>query len=81
MMNATVEMLPAIRAVLPSMGAPTVVPLAEDGQIAVHAAVEADQMWQVLPALKDLGYDKLPARKGPAPASAPPAASPSTPKP
>ena len=35
----------------------------------------------VLPALKDLGYDKLPARKGPAPANAPPAASPSTPKP
>ena len=35
MMNATVEMLPAIRAVLPSMGAPTVLPLAVDGEIAV----------------------------------------------
>ena len=35
----------------------------------------------VLPALKDLGYDKLPARKGPAPANAPPAASPPAPKP
>lgn len=30
----------------------------------------------VLPALKDLGYDKLPPRKGPAPANAPPAPKP-----
>ncbi len=59
MMNATVEMLPAIRAVLPSMGAPTVLPLAEDGEIAVHAAVEADQMWQVLPALKAAGASSI----------------------
>ncbi len=59
MMNATVEMLPAIRAVLPSMGAPTVLPLAGDGEIAVHAAVEADQMWQVLPALKAAGASSI----------------------
>ncbi len=59
MMNATVEMLPAIRAVLPSMGAPTVLPLAVDGEIAVHAAVEADQMWQVLPALKAAGASSI----------------------
>ena len=32
MMNATVETLPAIRAVLPSMGAPTVLPLADEGE-------------------------------------------------
>ena len=32
-----------IRAVLPSMGAPSVLELAEPGQIAIHAAVEADR--------------------------------------
>jgi ATP phosphoribosyltransferase len=55
MLNTTVEDLPGIREVLPSMGAPTVLPLAEEGQIAVHAAVEADDVWRVLPALKAAG--------------------------
>ena len=50
MMNATTETLPAIRDVLPSMGAPTVVPLASDGDVAVHAAVAADEVWSLLPA-------------------------------
>ena len=45
MMNATTETLPAIRAVLPSMGAPTVLELADEGAIAVHAAVAADDVW------------------------------------
>ena len=59
MMNATVETLPAIRAVLPSMGAPTVVPLAEEGQIAVHAAVDVGEIWSLLPALKDAGATSI----------------------
>ena len=59
MMNATVAELPAIRSVLPSLGAPTVLPLADEGQIAIHAAVEADQVWQVLPALKAAGATSI----------------------
>lgn len=59
MMNARVDDLPAIRDVLPSMGAPTVLPLAVDGEIAVHAAVEADAMWDVLPALKRAGATSI----------------------
>jgi ATP phosphoribosyltransferase len=59
MMNATVDSLPAIRAVLPSMGAPTVLPLADEGQIAVHAAVEADDVWSVLPRLRDAGATSI----------------------
>jgi ATP phosphoribosyltransferase len=55
MMNAKRSDLPAIRAVLPSMGAPTVLPLADEGEIAVHAAVEADSIWELLPALKRAG--------------------------
>ena len=59
MMNATVEALPAIRAVLPSMRAPTVLPLADEGQIAVHAAVDAGDIWSVLPALKAAGASSI----------------------
>jgi len=59
MMNATSETLPAIRAVLPSMGAPTVLTLASVGDIAVHAAVAADDIWSLLPALRDAGATSI----------------------
>ena len=52
MLNAAETDLPAIRAILPGMGAPSVLPLAEHGQIAVHAAVEVDDIWELLPLLK-----------------------------
>jgi ATP phosphoribosyltransferase len=59
MMNATVETLPAIRAVLPSMGAPTVLTLADPDAIAVHAAVDADDIWTLLPALREAGASSI----------------------
>lgn len=59
MMNARVEDLPAIRAVLPSMGAPTVLPLADEGAIAVHAAVDVDEVWSILPRLRDAGASSI----------------------
>ena len=59
MMNAAADALPEITAVLPSMGAPSVLPLASEGQIAVHAAVEADDVWTLLPALKQAGASSI----------------------
>ena len=59
MMNASVESLQAIRDVLPSMDAPTVLPLADEGQIAVHAAVDAGDIWQLLPSLKAAGATSI----------------------
>ena len=59
MMNAAVEDLAAIRAILPSMGAPTVLQLADEGEIAVHAAVDADDVWTLLPALKEAGASSI----------------------
>jgi ATP phosphoribosyltransferase len=41
------------------MGAPTVMPLADDGQIAVHAAVDADEVWSLLPELKSAGASSI----------------------
>jgi ATP phosphoribosyltransferase len=59
MMNAHVDDLPAIRAVLPGMGAPSVLQLAEQGEIAVHAAVDADDVWSLLPVLREAGATSI----------------------
>lgn len=59
MMNAPAAALEAIRAVLPSMGAPSVLELADPGQIAVHAAIEADQVWDLLAPLKAAGATSI----------------------
>src|SRR5439155_5464577 len=59
MMNAAESALPALREILPSMGAPSVLSLAETGQIAVHAAVDAGEVGEVLPRLKEVGAAAL----------------------
>jgi ATP phosphoribosyltransferase len=59
MMNAHVDDLPAIRAVLPGMGAPSVLQLADEGEIAVHAAVDAEDVWSLLPVLKAAGATSI----------------------
>jgi ATP phosphoribosyltransferase len=59
MMNAPEYALPAIRAVLPSMGAPSVIDLAAEGQIAVHAAVDVDELWNLLSPLKAAGASSI----------------------
>ena len=59
MLNAHRDDLPAIRSLLPGMGAPSVLQLADEGEIAVHAAVEADEIWTLLPALKEAGASSI----------------------
>jgi ATP phosphoribosyltransferase len=59
MLNASEDDLPAIRELLPGMGAPSVLPLAEPGQIAVHAAVPVDEIWDLLPPLKAAGASSI----------------------
>ncbi len=59
MLNASEQALPRIRELLPGMGAPSVLPLAEPGQIAVHAAVDADEIWDLLPPLKAAGASSI----------------------
>jgi len=59
MMNAPSSALSEIQALLPSMGAPSVLNLAEEGQIAIHAAVEADELWNLLAPLKAAGASSI----------------------
>ena len=59
MLNAPSSALEAIRALLPGLGAPSVIDLAEPGQIAVHAAVDADDIWNLLAPLKAAGASSI----------------------
>jgi ATP phosphoribosyltransferase len=59
MLNASEAALPAIRKLLPGLGAPSVLPLAEPGQIAVHASVDVDEIWDLLPPLKAAGATSI----------------------
>ncbi len=55
MMNAPEESLEKIKKTLPGMKSPTVLPLAQDGLIAIHTAVPEDQFWNVAEQLKEHG--------------------------
>lgn len=55
LLNAPREALPVISALIPGLEAPTVIPLAEDGMVAIHSVVERDEVWNLLPKLKASG--------------------------
>lgn len=55
MMNAPEKSLGEIREILPGMRSPTVVPLAEEGMVAVHSAVPEEVFWDVIEQLKKTG--------------------------
>jgi ATP phosphoribosyltransferase len=59
MLNAPVESLERVEALIPGMGSPSVLDLAEPGMKAVHAAVDADEIWTLLPALKAAGASSI----------------------
>jgi ATP phosphoribosyltransferase len=55
MMNAPADSLDRIRAIIPGLSGPTVMPLADASQIAIHSVVERSQLWRIVPALKAAG--------------------------
>lgn len=55
MMNAPADALERIRALIPGLSGPTVMPLADPSQIAIHSVVERSQLWRIVPALKAAG--------------------------
>jgi ATP phosphoribosyltransferase len=59
MMNAREEALPAIRKVVPGLKAPTIVPLAEPGWVAVHTAIEEEQFWESIERLRAAGASEI----------------------
>jgi ATP phosphoribosyltransferase len=55
MMNAPVARLADISDMLPGLESPSVIPLAHEGMIAIHAVVDSDTVWSLLPRLKSAG--------------------------
>ena len=55
LLNAPVAAVDRIAEVVLGLEAPTVVPLAEDGWVAVHSVVDADDVWNLLPELEAAG--------------------------
>jgi ATP phosphoribosyltransferase len=59
MLNAPEESLEEICSLVPGSRAPSVLPLAEPGMVAVHSVVSAKDVWQLLPALEAAGASSI----------------------
>jgi ATP phosphoribosyltransferase len=59
MLNAPEEALEEICALVPGSRAPSVLPLAEPGMVAVHSVIPAVDVWRLLPALERAGASSI----------------------
>jgi ATP phosphoribosyltransferase len=59
MLNAPEDALDAICALVPGGRAPSVLPLAEPGMVAVHSLVPAADVWRLLPELESAGATSI----------------------
>jgi ATP phosphoribosyltransferase len=59
MMNAPKDALPAIRAVVPGLKAPTIVPLDKPGWVAVHTALLEEDFWDSVERLREAGATEI----------------------
>src|SRR5258707_1241313 len=59
MLNAPRESLDAICALVPGSRAPSILPLAEEGMVALHALVPAQDVWMLLPRLEAAGASSI----------------------
>jgi ATP phosphoribosyltransferase len=55
MMNAPRSALPDIERLLPGLESPSILPLAHEWMVAVHAVVDADEVWRLLAPLRAAG--------------------------
>jgi len=55
MMNVPKSNLEKIEKVIPSVKSPTILPLADENLVAVHAVIPEGFLWKIVDALKDLG--------------------------
>lgn len=55
MMNAPESAVPEIKNILPSLKSPTVMPLADNGMVAVHTVVPLTTFWDIMEKLKEAG--------------------------
>jgi ATP phosphoribosyltransferase len=59
MMNAPIDKLEDIKKIIPGLKAPTIVPLAVEGWVAVHTAIEEDAFWEIIERLRAAGASEI----------------------
>ncbi|MCC6790586.1 MAG: ATP phosphoribosyltransferase [Thermomicrobiales bacterium] len=59
MMNAPKSQLDAIKAVVPGLKSPTVVPLEMEGWVAIHTAIEEEVFWECIEKLREAGASEI----------------------
>jgi len=59
MLNAPAIAVARIREMVPGMGSPSVIPLADAGMVAIHAVVDAGTIWQQLGPLREAGASSI----------------------
>ncbi|MFA5805099.1 MAG: ATP phosphoribosyltransferase [Melioribacteraceae bacterium] len=59
MMNVPKAALPRIREILPSLKSPTILPLADESMLAVHAVIPSDTFWDIQNDLHEAGASGL----------------------
>ena len=59
MMNAPATAVPRLKGIIPSLKSPTVVPLAEEGMVALHSVIPEDVFWDVMEKLKKAGASDI----------------------
>ncbi len=55
MMNAPQESVPKIKEIIPSLKSPTVMPLADNGMVAIHTVIPISTFWDVMEQLEEAG--------------------------
>lgn len=55
MMNAPQDSVAEIKNIIPSLKSPTVMPLADNGMVAIHTVIPLATFWEVMEQLKDAG--------------------------
>jgi ATP phosphoribosyltransferase len=55
MMNAPKKALDGIKKIVPSLSSPTILPLADESMVAVHAVIPSDQFWKIHKELNEAG--------------------------
>ena len=55
MLNAPVSAIPRLKKIIPALKSPTIVPLAEEGMVALHSVIAEDVFWDVMEQLKSAG--------------------------
>ena len=59
LLNAPGSIVDEVVAIIPGLESPTVVPLAEDGMVAIHSVVGVDDVWNTLAELKAAGASDI----------------------